>query len=142
MTMADQGQPRRHAFEFTFPAYVTGAHDGDTLYAVIDQGFGFRNHGTKRTIDGVTLRLRGVSCIELGDPGGIETRDYVRALVTGQQVVLTTVRDDKYGGRYTAYVELHDGTDLGSHLIEHGWAVPWDGSGEPPYPAWPRPAGP
>lgn len=128
----------RHAFEFTFPALITGAHDGDTLYAVVDQGFGFRNHGTKRTIDGVTLRLRGVSCLELGMPGGTETRDYVRQLITGEQVVLTTVRDDKYGGRYTAEVELHDGTDLAAHLIEHGWAVPWDGTGTAPYPAWPR----
>jgi len=27
-----------------------------------------------------------------------------------------------YYGRYLAYVELHNGTDLGAELIKHGWA--------------------
>lgn len=127
-----------HEYAFTFPALVTGAHDGDTIYAVIDQGFGFRNHGTKKTRDGVTLRILGISSIELGQPGGVETRDYVRGLLTGEHVVLQTVKDDKYGGRYLARVQMHDGTDLATHLVENGWAVWWDGTGTPPYPVWPR----
>jgi endonuclease YncB( thermonuclease family) len=51
-------------------AFVTSVHDGDTLTATLDQGFGDLKEAMK-------IRLLGVFAPELTQPGGPETRQFV-----------------------------------------------------------------
>jgi endonuclease YncB( thermonuclease family) len=122
---------------YTYKATVRSVHDGDTIHADIDLGFGLTK-GSDNSVPGVLLRLSGCNARELGEEGGREVRDRLLELLpTGMEVTLRTVRPDKYGGRFDAVVELPDGRDLVSVLIDEGWVAPWDGEGERPVPVWP-----
>ena len=115
---------------YTYAGRVIAVHDGDTMTAVVDLGFG---------VQYVTaVRLLGCNAIELAAPGGLESRDNLAGLVLDQPIYLHTVKPDKFGGRYDAQVTLPGDTDLATLLIAQGWAAPWDGKGPKPAPVWPR----
>ena len=118
---------------YRYAATVTGIHDGDTVTADVSLGFGTWRHAQ-------AFRLLGLNAIELADPGGGEARANLAAILTATPgVILTSVKPDKFGGRYDARITLPDGTDLTDLLTGAGWAAPWDGRGPRPLPAWPRP---
>ena len=117
---------------YIYAATVLSVHDGDTIAVDADMGMSvhFRTN----------VRFLGCNAIELSQPGGIEARDNLRALLpAGTPVVLRSVLVDKYGGRVDAQINLADGTDLIATLIAAHWAALWDGSGTRPTPPWPRP---
>lgn len=121
---------------FVYNAVVLSVHDGDTINVRWDWG-------RRRYDDPQPIRLLGCSARELKEPGGIEARDNLAALLpVGTPVTLTTAKDDKFAPRVDAYVSYAgpDGVlvDLTSRLIQTGWAAPWDGNGPAPKPAWPR----
>jgi micrococcal nuclease len=119
---------------YRYAATVTAVHDGDTITADVDLGFGV-------WLRGQAFRLRGLNARELAEPGGIEARDNLAGLLlppASPGVTLTSVKPDKYGGRYDAWVTLPNGDDLATVLISVGWAAAWDGKGVKPVPAWPR----
>jgi endonuclease YncB( thermonuclease family) len=110
--------------------------DGDTVELDVDLGFGV-------TLTRQSFRLAGCNARELHDPGGGEARAHLTGcLPSGAKVLLSSVRNDKYGGRYDACLYLTDGTDLVAKLIGLGWLARWDGTGTAPKPAWPIPAAP
>ncbi len=109
--------------------------DGDTI--VLDLDLGFRTW-----LVGQSFRLAGCNAIEREAPGGPEAAAHLAELLpAGTLVTVTSVKNDKFGGRYDALVELADGTDLVQLLIRDGWAASWDGHGTKPSPPWPRVAG-
>jgi micrococcal nuclease len=55
------------------------------------------------------------------------------ATLTGRTVYLLAVEPDKYGGRFLARVQLADGQDFGTLLIEKGLARPYDGGTRRPW---------
>jgi endonuclease YncB( thermonuclease family) len=122
-------------------ATVTEWHDGDTVLVVADRGD--RDYSTW------SIRVLGAACLECpspgkpGDPGGPETRDEcARRWPPGTELVLATVKPDKYGGRHDARV-FYAGpggvpVNIVDELIADGWALPWNGVGKQPKPAWPR----
>jgi endonuclease YncB( thermonuclease family) len=116
---------------------VPPVHDGDTFYVTVDWG-------KHRWEAGQAIRVLGIACRELDDPGGPEARDRVAGLLTvGSWVGLSTVRDDKYAPRWDCDVEfVRDGQllDLATELVLEGWAAPWNGRGVQPKPPWPREA--
>jgi endonuclease YncB( thermonuclease family) len=112
-------------------ATVAYIHDGDTVAADLDLGFGLKLRQA--------LRLDGCNAIELGQPGGPEARDNLAALLpVGAVVAVRVVGLDKYAGRCDAQITLPDGRDLVTVLITGQWAVPWNGLGPKPTPPWPR----
>lgn len=115
---------------YQYAAQVISVHDGDTCEVNIDMGF-------KLWLCEQPIRLLGCNAIELKDPGGVEARDNLAGILTGAQVVLRTVKPDKYGGRMLAAIWLGD-RDIVAELIASGWAAPWDGKGVKPVPSWPR----
>ena len=96
-------------------AQILDVHDGDTLHAVLDQGFGDSKE--------ITVRLLGVWAPELSQPGGPETRAFVKAWLDTHSaapdglVVVTTARTPRSDkevvtlSRYVATVTSMDGTE-------------------------------
>lgn len=120
---------------YTYTAAVLSVHDGDTITADVDLGFGV-------WVSRQAFRLLGLNARELSQLGGPEARDNLAALLlspTATHVVtLTSVKPDKFGGRYDAVITMPDGADLASLLIAEGWAAAWNGKGPKPVPPWPR----
>lgn len=119
---------------YTYAATVVRVIDGDTAVLDIDLGLSVWARGQH-------IRLAGCNARELSMPGGPEARDHLAGLLpAGTQVTVSTVKPDKFGGRYDAQVTLPDGRDLVALLIVEGWCAPWDGTGPAPVPPWPIPA--
>ena len=117
---------------WTYPqATVVYVHDGDTLAADLDLGFGLKLRQL--------LRLDGCNAIELSQPGGQAARVNLAVLLpVGTVVPVSIVSLDKYAGRCDAQITLPDGRDLVTVLIMQQWAAPWNGLGPKPTPPWPR----
>lgn len=112
-------------------ARIENVHDGDTVTAVLDQGFG----DTKT----IKVRLLGVYAPELTQPGGEATREFVNRWLTETaapsstwtHTVTTarTVRSDTEVttlGRYVATVTSLDGTrnlnaEVAEYVAAHGY---------------------
>lgn len=136
----------------THPATVLNVHDGDSIKVAIrlartrrrDSDLGFHiytEHGW--LVLHAAVRLLGCNAIELANPGGVEARDHLASLLpVGTLVTLSTVLDDKYGGRFDAAAQLPDGSDLVAALIAEQWAAEWNGLGPKPTPPWPRTVAP
>jgi hypothetical protein len=112
-------------------ATVVYVHDGDGVMADLDLGFGLKLRQM--------LRLDGCNAIELDQPGGVEARDHLAALLSvGTVVPVSVVSLDKFAGRCDAQITLSDGRDLVTVLIVGQWVAPWNGLGPKPVPPWPR----
>jgi endonuclease YncB( thermonuclease family) len=120
-------------YPYDYRATVHRVIDGDTIVMDIDLGFGCWLHAQ-------SMRLLGINAREKADAGGPEAKANLETLLPkGTTVLLSSVKSDKYGGRYDAIITLEDGTDLAHTLVEHGWAAVWTGLGPKPIPPWPRP---
>ena len=96
--------------------------DGDTFRAAIDLGF--------RISLTAPIRIRGIQAPELPTDAGVDAKNYLaRLLPAGTIVTLTSRRLDLHG-RAEAEVELPDGRDLATLLIESGRALPANTSGD------------
>jgi micrococcal nuclease len=102
---------------YNYKAIVTRVVDGDTFDATVDLGFGvLKKH---------RFRLKDVDTPETWRPKteaervhGTMASDFVKTLIEGQSVVLTSVKSAVYS-RYEAHVTLSNGDDLGTLLIEN-----------------------
>lgn len=89
----------------------------------------------------VLRRFRLLSCNawELNTAAGRAAKaNLAQLLPPGTHVGVTSVRVDKYGGRYDAHITMPDGIDLIDFLVEQQWAAAWDATGQRPLPPWPR----
>jgi len=82
---------------YTYSALVIGVHDGDTVTLNIDLGMYVQMRQQK-------IRLLGVNAPELNEPFGEEARNYLRGIVYGMRVRVSTRksqdsddRKEKYG---------------------------------------------
>lgn len=109
---------------YYYQAVVKSVYDGDTITVDIDLGMGVWVHGEK-------VRLLRINAPELkGDTKteGIKSRDQLRSLVDGKQIVIRTHKDDKEKyGRYLAEVWLLDPsgnyTNINDQLVQGGFAA-------------------
>lgn len=116
----------------TYPAVVERVIDGDTVQLNVDLGFCVWCLQT--------FRLLGINAREHDMPGGPEATENLRAILAQPDVLtITSVKPDKFGGRYDAAITLPDGRDLATLLVADNWAAAWDGRGTKPLPPWPRP---
>lgn len=120
-------------------AMVVDHWDGDSFYVRLEIGL------HKLVIEKQLIRVTGIAAREKADPGGIEARESLRnrsGMTVGSPVVLTALKNDKYGGRLDAVVTFLAAPgaphDLATVLIADQWAVPWSGVGVQPKPPWPR----
>ena len=109
-------------------ALVTGAYDGDTIYVEAEVWPRMTWTGSVRVLGADTPEIRG-KC-EQEKTLAILARDYVRELLADKTVRLTSVGEDKYGGRVLAKVffwENETWNDLAGRLIEMQLARAYDG---------------
>jgi endonuclease YncB( thermonuclease family) len=137
----DGGLPRGWAASLVADEYVRAVEgvvrliDGDTFLCRVDLGF--------NTLAKQSCRLAGLNCNEIGEPGGPEARDELARLLAGGAVTVHSVHADKYAGRFDALVYVAGAggrtlLDVNRSLVEHGYAVPWNGVGVKPRVPWPR----
>ncbi len=119
---------------YEYRALVVRVIDGDTVILDVDLGF-------STWLRHQSFRLLGINAREKSDAGGGAAKTNLTLMLpAGMTVILTSVKNDKYGGRYDAHLRLPDGRDLGTTLVQEGWAAPWTGAGTKPLPPWPRKA--
>ncbi len=103
---------------FTFQVYLDEVTDADTLWVLVDLGFGFT---TKQQ-----LRLRGIDAPEITTRDGQTAKRFVeRQLKSASQVVITSTKSDKYD-RYLAdvfYTVKGKEKFLNNELLKRGLAV-------------------
>jgi len=103
---------------FTYRAYLLQVTDGDTLWVLVDLGFGF--------ITQQQLRLRGIDAPEITSrAGGLAKRFVERELKNISSFVIASTKSDKYD-RYLADVFYTvGGTErfLNNRLLEAGHAL-------------------
>lgn len=113
---------------------VIKVYDGDTItVATVIHGQVFR----------VNVRLCGIDTPEIrGTPGperqlAATARDELSRLIMGRTVLLSNVRNDKYGGRYVATVCVETSpcniVDCSTYMITKGLARPYDGKTKKPW---------
>lgn len=109
--------------------------DGDTVRMDIDLGL-------RSWLRKYKLRLNRSNAWEKDTEAGLAARDNLaRLLPPGTVVILTMLKDYKYGGEFVGEIWLPDaGTtfNLIDELIAEEWLAPWDGRGAGPVPPWPR----
>jgi endonuclease YncB( thermonuclease family) len=104
------------------PAYVRRAtfvsnHDGDTVVLALDHG----KFPTSRAVTEAELRLRGVACPELSEPGGAEAAEFTRSTLAGaQRITVQTYRGSF--ARTVADVWV-DGQPLADLIVAAGMGV-------------------
>ncbi|MBC8400051.1 MAG: thermonuclease family protein [Candidatus Marinimicrobia bacterium] len=108
---------------YYYRARVKSVYDGDTCTVDIDLGL-------RVWLKGEKLRLYGINAPELRGserPEGLKSRDYLRSLIDGQDVLIETYRDKrgKYG-RYLAVIYIdRQGAwlNVNEELVKKGFAV-------------------
>ena len=100
---------------YEYLATVERVIDGDTLDVVMHLGFKITTHQR--------LRLADVDTPETWRPKtlmervhGEEAKDYVKNLIEGEDVIITTSKTGKYG-RYIAHVRLPNSTKTINELL-------------------------
>lgn len=112
-----------------YPARVVGIHDGDTITFDIDLGFDHLISG--QDWDGkprLSCRVYGMNAPELRTVAGKAAHVFAETLLkVGDVCKVLSYGWDKYGGRFDGSVELPDGRDFATVMIEAGQAVPMKG---------------
>lgn len=140
-------KPKQYWFTGTV---LEPAHDGDTvkLHLVpdpvsVDVGFGVTVKAGAELVKTCRLMqspVMGCNAIELKNPGGPEARDHLRAiLASAPSLRVLSVKGDKWRDRFDGVIYLPDGSSAGDLMVASGYAIPWDGKGDPPTPPWPIP---
>lgn len=107
---------------YHYQATITAVYDGDTCTADVDLGF-------KVTVRGEKVRLVRINALEIrgaNRKAGLASRDYLRDLILGREVLLKTIKDKrgKYG-RYLGEIVVKQGrrnVNANDALVQAGHA--------------------
>ena len=83
---------------YLYRATITSVYDGDTFTADVDIGF-------KVAVRGEKIRLARINAPEIrgaNRKAGLASRDYLRDLILGREVLLKTIKDKR--GKYGRYL--------------------------------------
>lgn len=102
-----------------YRAYVvSNLYDGDTARMDID-------FGLNMWLKNYSIRFLGIDAPELYGverEEGLESRDALRELIGGKEVIVQSVKWDKYGGRIDGNVYFGD-IHVNQWLVDNGYAV-------------------
>jgi endonuclease YncB( thermonuclease family) len=118
--------------EWVVQAVVVKVHDGDTITVEADlvkrdEDLGWHTRNQQRISSVIHVRILHINAPELSTPEGKTAQKAASTLLPpGTIVTLTSHALDKYG-RSLGTLTLPDGTDYGTWMLEHGYAVPYEG---------------
>ena len=124
-TSADSMALGREVLPGPVPVEIVRVIDGDTIAV--------RAHTWLGAFVETRVRLEGIDAPERHGRCADETalaeqaRQYLELLLTGAQVRLFEIRNDKYGGRVRAKVITSDGTDVSEAMVLAGLARRYHG---------------
>ena len=103
---------------YVYSALITGVYDGDSITCDIDLGLDI-------IIKDQKIRLQDINAPEIrGDQRkrGLESRDWLRNRILGQQVIINTARDKK--GKYGRYIAtiFFEGENINLSMVKLGLA--------------------
>jgi micrococcal nuclease len=108
---------------YHYRATITSVYDGDTCTADVDLGF-------KVTVRGEKIRLARINAPEICGANrkvGLASRDYLRELILGHEVLLKTIKDKRgKSGRYLGEIIVKRGRrnlNVNNALVTAGHAV-------------------
>lgn len=112
---------------FDYKAVVERVVDGDTIKVLIDLGFGITYKETVRfaDIDAYETSLRR-GTTEAQKQIGLEGKEFLKELIEGKEISLTTIKDRGKYGRYVADVYIKDGDvdiSVNQQMVKKGYAV-------------------
>lgn len=118
----------------TYPARIVRWKDGDTCVVELDFGMNLRQEWD--------CRIDGINCWERDTEAGQAALSHAEVLFPSDTwVTCVSLKWDKYGGRIQGRLfSVDTGREFGQLMIEHGFAVAWNGRGKAPLPEWPIPA--
>lgn len=109
-----------------YPGVIRDLHDGDTVHADLDLGFGVLLNA--HDLDGKPVnscRVFGINAPELSTTAGKEALKFAETLLhPGEHVTVLSHGWDKYGGRFDGTVTMADGRDFATVMLAAGQAVP------------------
>lgn len=112
---------------FVYKAMIVGWLDGDTVDVQIDLGFCVKVEQR--------VRVRGINAPEKNTPEGQCARNHAAQLaLPGEKLLVRSHKQgggDKYG-RWLADIQLRDGRDFATEMVNAGHAKCWDGQGAKP----------
>lgn len=115
----------------TYVGTVYAHTDGDTIKVLAVEPY----FGVPVVL---SVRVAGINCPDRGEGGYREVNVALAEwLPAGRVVTLTGLAPDKYAGRCDAALTTIDGVSVAGWLLEHGYAVPWNGTGVRPIVPWP-----
>jgi micrococcal nuclease len=112
--------------------------DGDTVVLDIDMGWHVRSRWS--------CRLIGINAPDRGEGGYAEAKAALGTILAAGPLAVRSLKldpDDKYGGRFDGLLFVRRGDEVllvQRWLIDHGYAVEWNGEGPRPLVPWPTPA--
>ena len=114
-------------------AHVVRVIDGDTI-AVEAQIW------INQRID-IDVRLAGIDAPEIGSHAhcdferdkASQAKSYLASLIGDQDIRLTSIETDKYGGRVDAHILLDDGRDVSELMLNKRLAMAYDGGRKTPW---------
>lgn len=121
---------------YEYGAIIKRVIDGDTVVVDLDYGLYHWQHDMRirlarinaaelyeRNHDGTYVK--GLDGKRVADPEGFAALDYLAlTLMPGARVVLKTVKNDKYGGRFDAEIFVGD-VNVNDLMIRAGHAAPY-----------------
>jgi endonuclease YncB( thermonuclease family) len=114
------------------PSYVYRARrirviDGDTFIAGVDLGFGVERDEPGIVIP-LRVRLHGVFCPELNEPGGPEAKGFLEGLLgrgVPRKLVIKSYKDARSFERWVCDVWMEgDDITIAQHIIDNGHGTP------------------
>lgn len=126
------GPARGAELEGPVAAHVTRVIDGDTAEV--------EAHVWVRQSLDIRVRLADIDAPEIGSHAGCdferrkaeEARKYLTSLIEDKDVELTAIKDDKYGGRVDANMQVN-GRDVSDLMLKKHLALAYDGGHKTPW---------
>ncbi len=97
-----------------YPVVMDHARDGDTFECFASVGFD--------SYPIIAVRILGINCPELGEPGGAEAKAFLEALMPQGTPALIRTHGRSFD-RWVASVLLADGTDVATEIVRSGFGV-------------------
>jgi micrococcal nuclease len=108
---------------YQYAAQCRKVIDGDTLIVDIQIGFGILLQAQK-------IRLAQINAPEVDTQAGKQSYEYLRSLIEGKPIILTTLKASELGlpkekyGRWLAVV-IYENSNINQHLLALGYAKPY-----------------